>query len=95
MQSVVMSAFLSVAFVRFMHSLMQDQRQMLIVGLLCELEALGHSCIKLEALVTDPCALLGWDVSLWETLIADMDLPADVKVGGMYSAVLRKFMRLM
>lgn len=70
---------LSVAFVRFMHSLgMQDQRQMLIVGLLCELEALGHSCIKLEALVTDPYALLGWDVSLWETLIADMDLPADV-----------------
>ena len=37
---------LSVAFVRFIHSLgMQDQRQMLIVGLLCELEALGHSCI--------------------------------------------------
>jgi exodeoxyribonuclease V alpha subunit len=63
-----------------MHSLgMQDQRQMLIVGLLCELEALGHSCIKLEALVTDPCALLGWDVSLWETLVADMDLPADVE----------------
>ena len=70
---------LSVAFVRFIHSLgMQDQRQMLIVGLLCELEALGHSCIKLEALVNDPCALLGWDVPLWETLIADMDLPADV-----------------
>ncbi|WP_423679796.1 exodeoxyribonuclease V subunit alpha [Undibacterium sp. WLHG33] len=71
---------LSVAFMRFMHSLgMQDQRQLLIVGLLCELEALGHSCIKLGALVADPCALSGWDKALWETLVAEMDVPADVE----------------
>lgn len=37
-------------------------------ALLSELEGRGHSCLKLDELAADPCALLGWTREHWDGL---------------------------
>ncbi len=62
------------AFARFMASLgMTEPAHILTCILLSELEGRGHSCLLLSALTSDPCALLGWKASQWQTLALAAD----------------------
>ncbi len=50
----------------------------LACAVLSELEGRGHSCLDLQDLAADPCALLGWPPEQWQGLLARSGpLPAD------------------
>jgi exodeoxyribonuclease V alpha subunit len=72
---------LSGAFARFIGSLgAASPALMLACVLLSELEGRGHSCLMLDELVDDPCALIGWSEPQWQALAgAAGPLPASVK----------------
>ena len=72
---------LSGAFARFIGSLGgADPALMLACVLLSELEGRGHSCLLLDELVDDPCALLGWNFAQWQALAGAAGvLPNSVK----------------
>jgi exodeoxyribonuclease V alpha subunit len=60
---------LGAAFARFMATLGVDAPPLLLAcALLSELEGAGHSCLSLEALARDPCALLAWPEAQWQQL---------------------------
>ncbi|MES2756726.1 MAG: exodeoxyribonuclease V subunit alpha [Pseudomonadota bacterium] len=72
---------LSGAFARFIASVGHASPPlMLACVLLSELEGRGHSCLMLDELVDDPCALTGWSEEQWQTLAAAAaPLPKSVK----------------
>lgn len=60
---------LSGTFARFVASLgTQAAPLMVACVLLSELEGRGHSCLMLDELAGDPCALLGWSSEQWQQL---------------------------
>ncbi|TCS37557.1 DNA helicase/exodeoxyribonuclease V alpha subunit [Paucimonas lemoignei] len=64
---------LGAAFARFIASLAPAPQSSeiplaLASALLSELEGRGHSCLKLDELAADPCALLGWAREHWDGL---------------------------
>jgi exodeoxyribonuclease V alpha subunit len=60
---------LSGTFARFVATLgTQSTALMLACVLLSELEGRGHSCLMLDELADDPCALLGWSAQQWQQL---------------------------
>ena len=62
---------LSGAFARFVGSLGHAPAPlMLACVLLSELEGRGHSCLMLDELAADPCALMGWSEVQWHALAA-------------------------
>jgi exodeoxyribonuclease V alpha subunit len=62
---------LSGAFARFIGSLgASSPALMLACVLLSELEGRGHSCLLLDELAADPCALMGWSEEQWQALAA-------------------------
>lgn len=71
---------LGAAFARFIASLAHSPAPAPLViscALLSELEGRGHSCLKLDELAADPCALLGWTREQWLPLqIAAGHLPS-------------------
>ncbi|MBC7456563.1 MAG: exodeoxyribonuclease V subunit alpha [Massilia sp.] len=72
---------LSGAFARFIGSVGgAHPALMLACVLLSELEGRGHSCLMLDELVDDPCALLGWNAAQWQALASTAGvLPNSVK----------------
>ncbi|MDQ2987494.1 MAG: exodeoxyribonuclease V subunit alpha, partial [Pseudomonadota bacterium] len=72
---------LSGAFARFIASVGgASPALMLACVLLSELEGRGHSCLMLDELVADPCALMGWSEEQWQALAASTGpLPKTVK----------------
>jgi exodeoxyribonuclease V alpha subunit len=72
---------LSGAFARFIASVgVASPALMLACVLLSELEGRGHSCLMLDELVADPCALMGWSAEQWQALAASTGpLPKSVK----------------
>lgn len=68
------------AFARFMASLgMSAASEIVLCAVLSELEGRGHSCLMLEDLASDPCALLGWSAEQWQILAdAASPLPIDL-----------------
>jgi exodeoxyribonuclease V alpha subunit len=72
---------LSGAFARFIASVGDaSPALMLACVLLSELEGRGHSCLMLDELVADPCALMGWSEEQWQALAAAAaPLPKSVK----------------
>ncbi len=72
---------LSGAFARFIATLGDaSPALMLACVLLSELEGRGHSCLMLDELVADPCALMGWSEEQWQALAAATGpLPKSVK----------------
>ncbi|HEU4373706.1 MAG TPA: exodeoxyribonuclease V subunit alpha [Telluria sp.] len=72
---------LSGAFARFIASVGDaSPALMLACVLLSELEGRGHSCLMLDELVADPCALMGWSEEQWKALAASCGpLPKSVK----------------
>ncbi len=72
---------LSGAFARFIASLGDASPPlMLACVLLSELEGRGHSCLMLDELAADPCALMGWSEEQWQALAAAAaPLPKNVK----------------
>ncbi len=62
---------LSGAFARFIASLGAASPALLLAcAVLSELEGRGHSCLLLDDLARDPCALLGWSEEQWHDLAA-------------------------
>ncbi len=73
---------LGTAFTRFMASLgMTEPAQMISCAVLSELEGHGHSCLMLDALASDPAALLGWSTEQWQ-ILADAAAPLPVDCAG-------------
>jgi exodeoxyribonuclease V alpha subunit len=72
---------LSGAFARFIASVGHASPGLtLACVLLSELEGRGHSCLMLDELVGDPCALMGWSEEQWQALAAcAAPLPKNVK----------------
>jgi exodeoxyribonuclease V alpha subunit len=72
---------LSGTFARFVASLgTHSAPLMLACVLLSELEGRGHSCLMLDELAADPCALLGWSTEQWQQFAAAAGaLPKNVK----------------
>jgi exodeoxyribonuclease V alpha subunit len=72
---------LSGTFARFIGTLGSDSAPlMLACVLLSELEGRGHSCLMLDELAHDPCALLGWSAEQWQQLAgAGGALPKNLK----------------
>ncbi|RJG02576.1 exodeoxyribonuclease V subunit alpha [Noviherbaspirillum sedimenti] len=61
---------LGAAFARFITSLGPTPAPLaLACALLSELEGRGHSCLKLDELAADPCALMGWTREQWDALL--------------------------
>lgn len=72
---------LAVTFPRFLGTLGKECPKLAVCSaVLSELEGRGHSCLLLEELAADPCALLGWPAEHWEALRAAAGkLPASVE----------------
>jgi exodeoxyribonuclease V alpha subunit len=72
---------LSGAFARFVATLGSASPALVLAALvLSELEGRGHSCLQLDDLAGDPCALLGWSAEQWQQLAtAAAPLPKNVK----------------
>ena len=72
---------LSGTFARFIGELGSHSGPlMLACVLLSELEGRGHSCLMLDELAGDPCALLGWSAEQWQQLAGATDaLPKNLK----------------
>jgi exodeoxyribonuclease V alpha subunit len=72
---------LSGAFARFIASVGAPSPALaLACVLLSELEGRGHSCLMLDELAADPCALMEWSEEQWQALAAAAGpLPKNVK----------------
>ncbi|HCY63910.1 MAG TPA: exodeoxyribonuclease V subunit alpha [Oxalobacteraceae bacterium] len=76
---------LGVSFARFIATLAPAPAAVaaplaLASALLSELEGRGHSCLKLDELAADPCALLGWPREHWDGLLTHSGpLPRDAE----------------
>jgi exodeoxyribonuclease V alpha subunit len=73
---------LSGVFARFIGTLGTAPAPALLLAcvLLSELEGRGHSCLLLDELADDPCALMGWSDEQWQSLAVPVGpLPASAK----------------
>ncbi|MFZ6849865.1 exodeoxyribonuclease V subunit alpha [Undibacterium sp. RuRC25W] len=67
---------IALAFARFLMDLgMSNVHQVFCAAVLTELEARGHICLDLNLFAQEPCALLEWEVSVWQQLSADFSFP--------------------
>src|SRR5450830_737473 len=74
---------IALAFARFLMDLgMSNVHQVFCAAVLTELEARGHICLDLNLFAQEPCALLEWEVSVWQQLVPNF-LFRKTKNGGL------------